>query len=518
MTNAKEKSLIDRVWDFFTSVKLAIIVFSLIALTSIIGTVIEQQASPERNIEVISKLFGKSAAPTLFSVFDAMGFMDMYHSWWFVTLLMLFAANLLICTLDRLPRIWNAVKAPLAPIEDEHLRGAPIKREVVLKGGHEKVRGAVESAVKSAGFNFSEHKEPHGYQLYGQRGNYTRLGVIVTHISIIVILAGAIIGIFLGFNGHALVPEGSSIGTIVTRSGNLTPEEDMEQRIIRNAVYLSRDNLAMAAGRLGVEEDHLRARMKRLGIRPLGFSVRCDDFEMEFYGNSDMPKEYSSVLTVIEDGKEVLTKRIEVNDPLKYKGITFYQENFGSLSEESSFLFIIKATSSTGATETFSLPRGGKFVVPGTNIEATVEDYSPALAFDQSGKPFTYSDKMNNPAVELLINDGGNTSHKWVLKRFPFTWRLSGEHTVELVDIWRSQFTGLSVRDDPGVWIVYLGCITMSIGLYVAFFMSHRKIWVRVSEEKGGTKVLVGGYANKNREGFERKIDKLVSLLEGGGK
>lgn len=518
MTKANEKSLVDRVWDFFTSVKLAIVVFSLIALTSMVGTIIEQQAAPEKNMEVISKLFGKSAAPTLYSVFDAMGFMDMYHSWWFVTLLMLFAANLFICTLDRFPRIWNAVKAPLKPIEDESLRGAPIKREVVLKGGHEKARGLVESAVKSIGFRVSEQKEPHGYQLYGQKGNYTRLGVIITHLSIIVILGGAIIGIFLGFNGHLLIPEGASIGTVVTRSGNLTADEEAEQRIIRNAIYVSRDNVAMAAGRLGVTEDHLRARMSRLGIKALGFSVRCDDFDLEFYGNSDMPKEYASVLTVIENGREVLTKRIEVNDPLKYKGVIFYQENFGSLSDESDFLFIIKATSSTGATETFSIPRGGKFVIPGTKIEATVEDYSPALAFDQGGKPFTYSDKMNNPAVELSINDGANTSHKWILKRFPFTWLLQDGHTVELVDIWRSQFTGLSVREDPGVWIVYLGCITIALGLYVAFFLSHRKIWVRVTEEKGGAKVLVGGYASKNREAFERKIDKLVSLIEGGGK
>lgn len=518
MTSAKEKSFVDRVWDFFTSVKLAIVVFSLIALTSIIGTVIEQQAPPERNIEVISKLFGESSAPTLYTVFDAMGFMDMYHSWWFVTLLMLFSANLLICSIDRFPRIWNAVKAPLKPIEDENMRGAPIKREVALKGGHEKVRGTVESAIKSAGFKVAEQKESHGYQFYGQKGNHTRLGIFITHLSIIVILAGAIIGIFLGFNGSVLIPEGSSIGTVATRSRNLSAEEEMEQRIIRNAMYLSGGNAAMAAGRLGVEEGHLRARMKRLGILPLGFSLRCDDFETEFYENTDMPKEYSSVLTVIEDGKEVLSKRIEVNSPLKYKGITFYQENFGTIPDDSTYVFILRAVSSTGASETFSLARGGKFVIPGTNVEGTVEDYSPALAFDQSGRSFTYTENMNNPAVQLMINDGENSYPKWIIKRYPFTWRLNDGHTVQLVDIWRSQYTGLSVRNDPGVWIVYLGCITMSIGLYVAFFMSHRKIWVRVTGGKGGSKVMIGGYANKNREGFERKIDKLVSLLEGGGK
>ncbi len=64
---------------------------------------------------------------------------------------------------------------------------------------------------------------------------------------------------------------------------------------------------------------------------PLGFSVRCDDFEVEFYENSQMPREYKSWLTVIEDGKEVMRKAIEVNDPLTYKGITFYQASYGMI-------------------------------------------------------------------------------------------------------------------------------------------------------------------------------------------
>ena len=65
MEQIKNKNIIDKVWDFFASVKLAIIIFAFIALTSIIGTVIEQQAEQARNIKILAKFFGESLAPDL---------------------------------------------------------------------------------------------------------------------------------------------------------------------------------------------------------------------------------------------------------------------------------------------------------------------------------------------------------------------------------------------------------------------------------------------------------------------
>jgi len=103
----EKKTIIDRIWGAFASVKFAIVIFSLIALTSVIGTILEQRAEPAKNILILSKIFGESLAPTVYKVFDSLGFIDMYHSWWFTGLLILFSANLIICSLDRLPRIWK---------------------------------------------------------------------------------------------------------------------------------------------------------------------------------------------------------------------------------------------------------------------------------------------------------------------------------------------------------------------------------------------------------------------------
>jgi len=71
-------------------------------------------------------------------------------------------------------------------------------------------------------------------------------------------------------------------------------------------------------------------------------------------------------------------------------------------------------------------------------------------------------------------------------------------------------YTGLQVAKDPGVWVVWVGCFLMVIGVYAAFFMSHRRIWVRI---QNGT-VTVGGNASKNQASFLLYLDGLVDKIK----
>ncbi|MDH5202726.1 MAG: cytochrome c biogenesis protein ResB [Nitrospirota bacterium] len=513
MEQEKNKTFIDKIWDLFASVKFAIIIFALISLTSVVGTILEQKAEPAKNIQILSKIFGESLAPTLYNIFDKIGFMDMYHSWWFLTLLILFSANIVICSIERLPRIWKMVREPISPLTEEHLEKVSIKRELILRGKPEKVKDFVISAIKGAGFKVIESKEDKGYQLYSQKGSFTRLGVYITHSSILLILIGAFIGIFLGFKGFLPLPEGMSSPVVLLHNDSLTQTEAHEKEMILNAIWTSSGSISSSSATLGMDENTLKAKMHKYGIQPLGFTIRCDDFDVYFYGSSDLPKEYKSWLTVIDGGKEVLKKTIGVNDPLAYKSITFYQASYGMVPNAQG-KFILRITPKSGAPEIKQLNLGERFIISGTTMEGTIRDFSRALSFDKQGRPITYAEMMNNPAVFIDFKEGGKEKYSgWILKRHPITAKLPEGHTVEFIDIWGVQYTGLQVRKDPGVWIVYLGCIVMSIGLFIAFFMSHRKLWVRIAEEKNSTKVIIGATTNKNRAAFERKINKIITLL-----
>ena len=88
-------------WKFFKSVKLALFNFFTLAITSIIGTVIQQNEAPV----VYVREYGVTAA----KLFHILGITDMYHAWWFIALLILFSINLIVCSLNRFPDTWRLV-------------------------------------------------------------------------------------------------------------------------------------------------------------------------------------------------------------------------------------------------------------------------------------------------------------------------------------------------------------------------------------------------------------------------
>ncbi len=473
MTEKKKKNIFDAIWDIFASVKTAVVIFALISLTSIVGTIIEQQADPEKNIKVLGKMFGLSheAAHSVLGFLDKLGFTDMYHAWWFLAFLLLFAANLIICSLDRLPRVWKLVQEKIRPVPVDYIEKMSVKSSVMLKGKPAGTREKIVAAMSSIGFKPAESADAQTVQFYAEHGNYTRLGVYIVHLSILIILAGAILGIFFGYNAFLNLPEGETSSVAYKDRGKEVP---------------------------------------------LGFELRCDNFEVEYYPNSEMPKSYKSWLTVLKNGQEVMKKAIVVNDPLKFDGVTFYQSSFGLHPEGfDRGVVVLKATSKSGQTEQVNLKVGQKFSIPGTNVQGQVTGFSPALSFDESGKPFTFAEQMVNPAINVeFFDNGAKTYSGWLLKRFPKTWDLPDGNRVEFLDLWGVQYTGMQVRKDPGVGIVYLGCIIMAVGLYMTFFMSHRRVWVCLTDDKNGAKILIGASANRNRTSLEHKVEKLVALLQ----
>lgn len=466
----KGKTIIDKVWDFFASIKLAAVTFGLIALSSIIGTVIEQGGEPEKNLEVLSKLFGKGLAPTLYRISENLGFMDMYHSWWFIAFLVVFTTNLIICSLERLPNRWKVIKLPLNPLSLDKFGSSSLRNEIKLNKPPQDVRDSIRHAVKRMGFNALEVSEEGTIQFYSQKGAYSRLGVYITHLSILLILIGAVTGIFLGFNGFLNLPEGYSSDVAYSRRGGTAHQ--------------------------------------------LGFTIKCDDFDVEFYEGKDLPKDYKSWLTVSKNGNVVKKQMIEVNTPLRFEGYTFYQSSYGAMPNPTGVLFF-NVISSKGVSEVVNIGLNESFIIQGTDISGMAIDFSPALAFRQDGSTFTYSEMMNNPGVRMIFSKNGKELYSgWLLKRYPQTWNLPDGNRVEFIDYWGSQYTGLQVRKDPGVWIVYLGCLIMGAGLYMAFFMSHRKLWVALTPDgKKGSKVLIAGSTNKNKTSYERDLEKMAASI-----
>lgn len=445
----KTKNLSDRVWDFFCSLKLTIILLLLLALTSIIGTVIQQNAPAADYI----REYGQSN----YELFVKLQFIDMYHSTWFIGILALFSVNLICCSIKNFPRAWKFLRQPMLVASSGVLNGSANKAEYNSKDSKQQIAERLSGLLKKEiGKTTLTEKEDKLY-LFAQKGIYSRFGAYITHLSILIIMAGAIIGNIWGYKAYVNIVEGTSVNEVLSRNGTVPIE--------------------------------------------LGFTVRCDDFDVSYYPNSNRPKDYNSDLVILENGQEILRKRIEVNDPLTYKGITFYQSSYGPAG---SAFFTVKAIDNTSGEIIEVKARQGQHVPLPNGYSFAVNN-------------FTENDRNFGPAMQIHVDtpDGKHGAPFVVWQNFPeFDVKRGGIFSFSLLGFDQPQFTGLQVAKDPGVNIVWLGCFLMVFGSLSAFFFSHKRVWVCLEDDGKKTRVKVAGNAHRNQPGFSLAFDELQQKIE----
>ena len=228
-------------------------------------------------------ILGANVGPTLVDVFEALGFFRIFTAPWFTFLLTLLVVSIVVCTLDRTPRLWRGVRLvrvvqpaaffdlrlperaafPAVEATDDQLAAA-------LRGRRFTVRGAVEAGVDGAPIR----------HLYGDRNQYLKMATLFTHLGLILFLIGGGVTGAFGYETVLFVGGGA--------------------------------DGAGAAGRHAGEPPREEPRLR--GAAPPDGSFA--DFRTD--------------LAVYRDGREVARKTIRVNDPLEVGGFVFHQNTFGA--------------------------------------------------------------------------------------------------------------------------------------------------------------------------------------------
>jgi len=449
---SKRQGPLKPVNDFFSSIKLTIFVLISLAVTSIFGTVIQQEKDPSVYAQEYGAAIGK--------LIQILNLGDMYHSWWFVLLLTLLMLNITFCSWKRLPQAIRVMRDK-EPVFDGRPVAIHEKWEVRLKGRPVDQAAALVEQALGEGFRRPLRKEVEGkVYFFASRGAWSRMGVYVTHFSLFLFAAGALIGARWGYKGFVQIVEGESVSEVRLRSGELLN---------------------------------------------LGFTVRCDDFQLEFYNDpagrpTGRPKDYRSTLVVIENGQEVVHKTIEVNDPLIHHGIYFYQSSYGQAGGRGAWLSVFGPRRNLLAHR-IHLDRGGAIPLEGgdrlilRNLAGDFRGMGPAaeVALERDGK-------QGEPVVVFEAAQGNQ--------------RRLGDYVVRLEGVDTVMYTGLQVAKDPGVPVVWAGCILITLGCLVAFFTSHRRVWARVQPDDKGTHVFIGGNASRNRISFEKHFADLCQIAQ----
>ena len=106
MKEAKTTDKSNKIWKFFSSVKLTFFLLIILAIASILGTVIPQRGQGAME-------FARNLSPEMFRFMSSLNLFDMYHSLWFRLILVCLTLNLIVCSIDRFPTAWKRLKTYL---------------------------------------------------------------------------------------------------------------------------------------------------------------------------------------------------------------------------------------------------------------------------------------------------------------------------------------------------------------------------------------------------------------------
>ncbi len=441
----------NKITSFLSSTKFTLIITIPIILLVIIGSFIPQDR--QQFIDTYTRILNSSStAESIHFSLDNLGLLNVYSSPLFVFLLFLFAINLILCTLKLIPFAKKGYTYNSNKLNN--------KLELDISPTD------IIDSIKSDGFTINEQDD----------GTYTaskhaigRFGVIILHLGIIILLLGGFISHAFGYKAVMNIMEGDFDDVAVLKDGTLVP---------------------------------------------LGFELYLDEFRVLYYDNSTRAKSYISEVRVVKDGKGVAERVIDVNHPLTYNGISFYQTSFGVYPNNNAQ---VRATAiaSNGANigiithfnKPFNLDNG---------YSGTFTDFVSAYSVDKDGQVYSYSDNLDNPAVFLeiyknnILVDSG-----WIISKRPEGINfLDGTLNITFNKLYGVTYSTLSVKNDVGTPIVYVGFLIISIGLLIVYLFSYTAIIFRLSASINGTNISYNIFK-------QRKISLLnsdIKLFEGGDK
>jgi cytochrome c biogenesis protein len=437
--------MISKLWQGLTSIRLALLTLLLVAVGSLIGTLLPQQQS----WEYYQEKFGSLLAEILWRL----GLFDIYRSPLFLTFIGLLILNLIACSLKRFPEVWRLFSAP--PTLDRY-KNLPRRWHFTWPRREMSPTEFLDTRVsRLLGRPTVIPDQDTVWYLY-RLGRWGRLGPYLIHLSIIIVILGGLVGKFWGFQGQMNLVEGQASNVLT-----LTDPQ---------------------------------------GRKPLDFSVRLDDFQVHYYPNGT-PREFRSDLTFLQQDREVQKSVCRVNDPVSFGDLTFYQSSYQAVPGGP----VILNVTVDGKTFTVAAPLRQRVTLP-----------------DNQGMVMLWKLESNamgmGPAVQLAYRPG-NSGHPLVF------WVLAdasreqpdqpGPHIFRVHKLDLAYSSGLQVKYDPGVWLVYAGFLAMLPGFWLAFFVPRQRWAIAVQPQgKGKYTLTVSGAGDRHKSAFQQRLARLQAKVE----
>ncbi|MDQ1145209.1 cytochrome c biogenesis protein [Bacillus sp. SORGH_AS 510] len=468
------KTFIDKIWNFFSSVKVGVWLIIITLIASTLGTILPQKMyinlPPEVYYEQEYGWFGK--------LYYQLGFDDLYGSWWYLLLIAMIGISLVICSLDRVVPLYKALKAQRVTRHEGFL-----KRQRIFGVNQHSDPNDLSTIKKHLKDRRYQVREENG-DLLAEKNRFSRWGPYINHIGLIIFLFGGMLRFIPGFyvNEDLWVREGETA---------VVPETNGQYFIKNNQFILE-------------HYDKNKDKTFEKAINRAGEVVKNYQSNVVLYERvgKNLPGEKPEL-------KKVEDYKIQVNKPLSYKGYSIFQSSFRSEMSAMSFSLINKKNNQSFGNLRVDLqdPKDKYDLGKGYSVE--ILNYFPDFEFDKNGEPTTKSRVPNNPAFvfRMITPDKpkGETSFIAIRQNIePF-----GDNTYKIAfaGIETKNVSGFIVRKDSSLWAIILGGIIFMIGVIQGSYWNHRRIWV---QHKNG-QVWVAAHTNKNWYGLKKEIETILA-------
>lgn len=473
-------SLVDRIWSFFSSVKVGVWLIVIALIASGIGTIFPQEMYiPADAISRDPAIFYEDRYGILGKIYYQLGFHNLYSSWWYMILIALIGVSLVICSLDRFIPLHRALKMQKAKRHKTFLKRQRLYSETAEVSESE--LELVKERLKKRRYKV---REENGHIL-AEKGRFSRWGPYVNHIGLIIILLAAILRMtpLLFMDEYVWVREG-------------------EQTVIpgtKGEYYIENKRFVMET--YDPEDERFsEAIEKQDGVVPSNYQTDLVIYqakEPEIAGAEPELEKY-------------IETEIRMNEPLKFDGYTLYQAGY-QLNEFKTMTFNIHEANDPDAKAldqfTIDLTHPQQIYELENGFQVEVEDYFPEYIMDD-GEPRSESKYPKNPAFVFKVTppdtDQSEVSFIGIGKNIDATGE--NEYKIGIEAFESRNVSGITVRRDHTLPFFIIGAAIFMIGVIQGMYWHHRRIWIHPTE-KG---VLMAAHTNKNWFALQNDIEKVI--------
>ena len=457
-----------RLWRLFTSVNFAVVQIVMLALLAVVGMTVRQlpgfafRSAGDYATEMarLRAIYEPAIGTGVVDVMERLQLFHVFTSTWFSLGLVVLVASIVICTLDRTPRLWRQ-SAEIRVAQPDAYFDPRLPDRVSIDASAGVSRDALADGLRRRRFSIHETTADDGsHFLYGDRNRWTKLATLISHLGLILFLIAGLVTARLGDEQGLVVAEGDTLSV---------------QPIGTPGLLL----------------------VKNFGFRAPGLDTGA-------------PTDFTTDLAVYRDGALLARKTIRVNDPLSVAGYTFHQNGFGPAPD-------LEIRDTSDGSILWSGP------VPLTDAEVGLPFGAMPVPGKPVGLQLLLDRDAAGVGTLLVVPyavTGRNADGTPItVDGFPAALVPGETQTLRGLGLdvslrSFSDYTLLIAKRDPGQGIIWAAFAALITGLAITFYLPRRRVWARFRRD-GGLDLV--GRADRHVE-FEREFGDLIDELVRGAR